>query len=420
MINDTYNNREFFELLKNPELVDIENKHRRKEIRLYVSLLLVLLDFEALSFGWLKVTTFTTLLTVFLCVAFIILFAIYTISSFQRNNYYFKNGDMSKGIKNYIFCAVVVYSVLVLLYFTIKDVKINDFILDSFVPVTTVLAAILAVMGVHYTHINQQKNISNKNKIVFVEQYEELHNSININECDSDVGINISLYNATANYGYFVGMYKVREYDVREVGVPILYKPILPNSGYLFTNIAKLLPYENLVLIYKDIGDCYYYLSFCNSENEEIIIQDSDKCDIEFIQECIQESISQDQKNKKKQETDQSHSNNKLSKNKDDFQINKRKEETKPINVKTVNGFDLIIDDEGEIITDTKLLTKLKNERLKISREKEIKAYLIFTNQQLVAIATYKPINKEEFISIYGLGEKKYELYGEKMIDLYK
>ena len=45
---------------------------------------------------------------------------------------------------------------------------------------------------------------------------------------------------------------------------------------------------------------------------------------------------------------------------------------------------------------------------------------MIFNNQQLVAIATYKPSNKEEFISIYGLGEKKYELYGVQMIEIVK
>ena len=45
---------------------------------------------------------------------------------------------------------------------------------------------------------------------------------------------------------------------------------------------------------------------------------------------------------------------------------------------------------------------------------------MIFNNQQLVALATYKPKNREEFISLYGLGQIKYELYGERMISLIK
>ena len=74
----------------------------------------------------------------------------------------------------------------------------------------------------------------------------------------------------------------------------------------------------------------------------------------------------------------------------------------------------------AKAFSDIELLEKLKKERLKISRESKTKAYMIFNNQQLVAIATYKPMNKNEFISIYGLGERKYELYGEQMIALYK
>ena len=48
----------------------------------------------------------------------------------------------------------------------------------------------------------------------------------------------------------------------------------------------------------------------------------------------------------------------------------------------------------------------------------KIKTYLIFTNQQLVALATYKPENETNFISIYGLGKKKYDMYGDRIIQI--
>ena len=43
---------------------------------------------------------------------------------------------------------------------------------------------------------------------------------------------------------------------------------------------------------------------------------------------------------------------------------------------------------------------------------------MIFNNQQLVALATYKPKDENSFISIYGLGQKKYDFYGELFIHI--
>ena len=78
---------------------------------------------------------------------------------------------------------------------------------------------------------------------------------------------------------------------------------------------------------------------------------------------------------------------------------------------------ELVVDNDGEILTDTALLTKLKKERARIAKESKLKPYMVFNNQQLVAIATHKPKDKEEFISIYGLGEIKYEFYGKNIIE---
>lgn len=79
-------------------------------------------------------------------------------------------------------------------------------------------------------------------------------------------------------------------------------------------------------------------------------------------------------------------------------------------------GFDIITDDEGNIITDITLLKRLREKRAILAKESNVPAYVIMNNNALVNLATYHPISKEEFISLYGLGEKKYEKYGEIFI----
>jgi DNA-directed RNA polymerase specialized sigma subunit len=66
---------------------------------------------------------------------------------------------------------------------------------------------------------------------------------------------------------------------------------------------------------------------------------------------------------------------------------------------------------------DQALFDRLKELRTEIYKEKEVPAYVIFSNSTLEDIARYRPVNKEDFISIKGVGEKKYLLYGESFID---
>ncbi len=84
------------------------------------------------------------------------------------------------------------------------------------------------------------------------------------------------------------------------------------------------------------------------------------------------------------------------------------------------DGFQVVADDDGEIITDMELLAELRAVRLQISREENLAAFHILTNKQLVSIATYRPETREEFVSLYGLGEGKYETYGAKFIEAIK
>lgn len=420
--NKTDNNQNFFELMRDAKQVEIDTKYTARQGIFYTAMGLFSIVFELLTFKIVPINDFMSFVIGILFISLVVSFIFYTISVFQKNNYHFKNGDMSRGMKNYVICGIVIGVLLFVFYFTSSDGEAKEFISSLITPITTVFAAVLAVMGVHYTHCKQQKNIADKDRPIFIagNKNEKIDHIISINECNNSAGIDIYLSNVTNNFGYFIGLYKVRECDIHEIGIPITYQPILPNNSYALISVLVPFPDEDLLLIFKDISNNYYYIKFAYSETNGITILELDKCDIDFLNDSIEKTREQEEKvHSKHNKTIKKVEMVDLNTN-EEWAIKQRKQETKPIFVSSINGYDLILDEEGTLITDIELLEKLKKERLKISRESKTKAYMIFNNQQLVAIATYKPMNKDEFISIYGLGERKYELYGEQMIALYK
>lgn len=84
------------------------------------------------------------------------------------------------------------------------------------------------------------------------------------------------------------------------------------------------------------------------------------------------------------------------------------------------DGFQVVVDNEGQLLTDMDLLVELRALRAKIMREDNRPAYTIISNKGLVSLATYRPATKEEFIALYGLGEATYSEYGTKFIDAIK
>ena len=65
-----------------------------------------------------------------------------------------------------------------------------------------------------------------------------------------------------------------------------------------------------------------------------------------------------------------------------------------------------------------KLIQKLRDWRSKKGRQENVELYLILHNKTIEAIAEALPINKEEFITIKGLGQRKYEKYGQEIISI--
>ena len=168
--------------MKYNKIDDIQKRLKISEIVVYCLLLAVLILVELIAFEILSLSKEIVILTITIFILFMVTFVYYTVCIFNKNTYHFKNGDMSSGIKNYIACSVVVYIILLILYFSIKEADTKNFIASLFVPITTVLAAILAVMGVHYTHTRQQKNIIDKNNLVFIENYEKVDCEILLSE----------------------------------------------------------------------------------------------------------------------------------------------------------------------------------------------------------------------------------------------
>ena len=84
------------------------------------------------------------------------------------------------------------------------------------------------------------------------------------------------------------------------------------------------------------------------------------------------------------------------------------------------DGFSVVIDNDGELITDMELLQYLRNVRTELMKRENRPAYTIINNKGLVSLATYRPTSKEEFIQLYGLGETSYNSYGQVFINAIK
>ena len=82
------------------------------------------------------------------------------------------------------------------------------------------------------------------------------------------------------------------------------------------------------------------------------------------------------------------------------------------------DGFDVICDATGNILTDMELLKKIRQWRYEKAKDQKIRPYVIFNNVTLVDLATRQPMTREELLSISGIGEKKVELYGDEIVSI--
>lgn len=65
-----------------------------------------------------------------------------------------------------------------------------------------------------------------------------------------------------------------------------------------------------------------------------------------------------------------------------------------------------------------KLFDKLRSLRLEIAREESMPPYIIFNDKTLIDMAVRVPQSKQEMLNVSGVGENKYNKYGERFIDV--
>src|SRR5690625_6830468 len=66
-----------------------------------------------------------------------------------------------------------------------------------------------------------------------------------------------------------------------------------------------------------------------------------------------------------------------------------------------------------EIDYNEQLFDSLRSLRKQLADEQNIPPYIVFSDATLKDLCRYLPISKEDMLQIKGIGEKKYELYGE-------
>ena len=64
------------------------------------------------------------------------------------------------------------------------------------------------------------------------------------------------------------------------------------------------------------------------------------------------------------------------------------------------------------------IFVQLKKLRLKIAREKDIPAFVVFSDRTLIEMANLKPKTKEEMLRVNGVGPYKIELYGKAFLKI--
>lgn len=87
--------------------------------------------------------------------------------------------------------------------------------------------------------------------------------------------------------------------------------------------------------------------------------------------------------------------------------------------VKEVKSQKYSAEDATELNADEiKILDSLKLWRSEKAKDQQLPVYFIASNKELLSIAKYKPIRKEELLDIKGFGKHKIENYGEEIISI--
>ena len=82
---------------------------------------------------------------------------------------------------------------------------------------------------------------------------------------------------------------------------------------------------------------------------------------------------------------------------------------------KNRRAVDVDLDEEDE-----KLFESLRSLRAEIARKEGVPPYIVFSDKSLVHMCVIRPVNKNEMLSVGGVGEFKFEKYGEQFLQRVK
>ena len=78
----------------------------------------------------------------------------------------------------------------------------------------------------------------------------------------------------------------------------------------------------------------------------------------------------------------------------------------------------IAVSHQESVAYDESLFEKLRELRAHIAQEESIPAYIVFNDKTLKAMSASIPQSKEEFLEVNGVGEVKYQRYGEAFLEL--
>ena len=83
-----------------------------------------------------------------------------------------------------------------------------------------------------------------------------------------------------------------------------------------------------------------------------------------------------------------------------------------------VNKKTKTVKQKEEFDYDEELFESLRQKRAEIASEKGVPAYIIFGDKTLKHLANEKPFDKSSMLEVNGVGEKKFEQYGEEFLSV--
>ena len=63
------------------------------------------------------------------------------------------------------------------------------------------------------------------------------------------------------------------------------------------------------------------------------------------------------------------------------------------------------------------LFEQLRELRTIIAKEENVPSYIVFADKTLLDMCVKAPLTKDEMLKVAGVGENKYEHYGERFVD---